>query len=75
MPRLFNVKADPSFCKHRAFRASVYFLMLIALAMISLNPNIIMLSALFVSVVLFVVDTFEDATDYTSIALTVCKNE
>lgn len=49
--------------------------MLIALAMIYLNPNIILLPALFGIVVMFVMDTFEDAADYTSIALTVCKNE
>ena len=73
--RLFNVKMDSYAYKNPAIRGSIYFFLLIALVMISLNPSVILLPALLCSAVIFVTDTFIGATAYTAMVLTVCKNE
>ena len=75
MFRVFNVKMDSNICNNPAIRGSIYFFMLIALVMISLNPCVIILPALLYSAVIFVTDTFIGATVYTATVLTVCKNE
>lgn len=62
------------FHKH-VFHGIIYFLMLVALAMILINPMFVLLPTVFLAIISFVIGVFDWETGYLAVARSVCKNE
>ncbi|RCX16365.1 hypothetical protein DFR58_111110 [Anaerobacterium chartisolvens] len=70
---LFHV--TPHFFKNGVYRGLIYFLMLIVLAMMLINPIVVLLPVIFIVSMSCKAYIPECQTGYISVALTVCKNE
>ena len=70
---LFSVNA--SFFKSRIFMDTIYFLMLVAMVMALLNPQVLLLPALIMAVVYLLLAVAAYKTGFLAVVLAVRKNE